>query len=233
MALRFIPPGEFNMGSEQGGPDEKPVHRVTLTQGYYLGVLEVTQEQYQTIMQQIPRSWSNRKADPADGRRYPIDNVEWHVAMDFCRRLSESPEEARHQRKYRLPTEAEWEFACRAGTNTRWVFGDDPSQLPEHEWHSVHGRTVHFVGTKTANPWGIYDMPGNVWEWCVDFYGSYSQNPVTNPRGPESSAHRVVRGGCWWVGWNDCRNTKRHSSAMPHHRRRLIGFRVVLDVPDN
>ena len=136
-----------------------------------------------------------------------------------------------------MPTEAEWEYASRAGTTTRWAFGDDAALLPQYEWYNERGRSsryvsIHFVGIKKPNPWGFHDMGGNVWEWCSDIYGAYPENEIVDPQGPESGTHRVVRGGCWFVIWNECRNAERSNSGMRTHRRRLIGFRVAFTVPE-
>jgi len=160
MRLVLIPPGEFQMGSPAGdgvaSSDEKPHHNVRITKPFYLGVCEVTQEQYERVMAQNP---SRFKGDP----QRPVGYVSWTGAAEFCRKLSE-----KEGVTYRLPTEAEWEYACRAGTTTRYCFGDDEASLGEYAWYGSVGR--YPVGEKTPNAWGLCDMHGNVWEWCADWY---------------------------------------------------------------
>ena len=156
--LKLLPAGTFWMG------EDLDAHKVTLTQPFYLGVYEVTQEQYERVMGKNP---SNFK-----GPQNPVEKVSWDDAVEFCRKLSELPEEKAAGRIYRLPTEAEWEYACRAGTTTKYSFGDSESELGEYGWFDKNSdRKTHPVGQKQPNKWGLYDMHGNVWEWCSDWYG--------------------------------------------------------------
>ena len=183
MVLVPIPAGEFLMGSpetEPGRRDNEVQHQVTLTKPFLLGVHEVTQGQWQAVMGTTP--WKGKEF-VKEGDDYPATYVSWHDAVEFCRKLSE-----KEGLEYRLPTEAEWEYACRAGTTTAYSFGDDASELGEYAWYRENARNVgqkyaHTVGQKKPNPWGLYDMHGNVWEWCSDWYGDYPSGSVTDPQG--------------------------------------------------
>jgi formylglycine-generating enzyme required for sulfatase activity len=154
--------------------------------------------------------------------------VIWNDAVEYCRRLSELTKEKSVGRIYRLPTEAEWEYACRAGTDTGYSFGDNASQLSEYGWNSGNsGSKTHPVGQKRANAWVFFDMHGNVLEWCSDFYGDYPSGAMTDPIGPASGSNRVYRGGGWYGAARLCRSADRSSSA-PDDRRSDLGFRLVL-----
>jgi formylglycine-generating enzyme required for sulfatase activity len=223
MKLVYIQPGEFQMGSNDGGNFENPLHTVKITKGFYMGVYEVTQEQYQKVMGTNP---SNFKGED----NLPVEAVSWDNALEFCTKLSQ-----KEGKTYRLPTEAEWEYACRAGTTTKFSFGDDESQLGDYAWYiqnSGMNMKTHPVGEKKPNAWGLYDMAGNVWEWCQDWYAKdwYSKGPAENPLnesyGDKNS--RVIRGGSWGGGSVLCRVSIRGSYG-PILRSDYIGFRVVLD----
>jgi formylglycine-generating enzyme required for sulfatase activity len=187
MKLVLIRPGNFMMGSpdleKERMANEGPQHEVTISNPFYLGVTEVTQTQYQAVMGANPSQFK--------GPTNPVERVSWHEAVEFCRRLSEKAGKI-----FRLPTEAEWEYACRAGTKTRYSFGDSESVLGDYAWSgSNSGGKTHPVGQKKPNPWGLYDMNGNVWEWCADWSGSYSSKSSTDPKGADSGWARVTRGG--------------------------------------
>jgi len=189
MKLVLIRPGKFMMGSpdsEQGrGSDEGPQHEVIITKPFYMGVTEVTQAQYEAVMGTNPSKFT--------GPTNPVDSVTWDEAVEFCRRLSEKT-----GKTVRLPTEAEWEYACRAGTRTRYSFGDAESVLGDYAWWgSNSGGKTHPVGQKKPNAWGLYDMHGNVYEWCADWFGSYASGVSTDPQGAASGGLRVLRGGAW------------------------------------
>ena len=209
----LIPAGNFMMGE---GEDR---HAVTISKPFYLGVTEVTQAQYEAVMGANPSEYK--------GATTPVECVSWDDAAEFCRKLSEKTGQT-----VRLPTEAEWEYACRAGTQTEFSFGADPSALGDYAWHGGNsGYYPHPVGRKKPNAWGLYDMHGNVHEWCADWYGEYPKGPVTDPTGPASGTVRVLRGGSW--GYDkpinfQCAN--RQVSA-PTDRFRRNGFRVVVSVP--
>ncbi len=216
MKLRLIKPGSFMMGADSDADNEGPVHKVTLTKPFYIGVYEVTQEQYEKVMGANP---SRNK-----GSRRPVDTVSWIDAHEFCRRLSEL-----ENRPYRLPTEAEWEYACRGGTTTEYYWGNELDD--RYAWTDDSSSYIaHDVGTSLPNAWGLHDMSGNVWEWCADGYGFYSLDGTaqSDPKGPSRPSRRVLRGGsCQSVPWY-CRSAyRRHGS--PRSRNNYFGFRVVLD----
>ena len=190
MEFVLIQPGAFVMGtSEENDPDSdaSPPHKVTLTQPFYLGKYEVTQEQWEKIMGRNPSHFP--------GAKRPVETVSWNACQEFLAKL-----QARTGRKFVLPTEAQWEFACRAGTSTLWSFGDRDAAMGNYAWSgSNSGQTTHAVGEKKPNAWGLYDLHGNVAEWCADWYAkhTYSRGDATDPGGPPAGDSRVVRGGAW------------------------------------
>ncbi|MFM2094024.1 MAG: hypothetical protein RIS70_1148 [Planctomycetota bacterium] len=219
MELKLLPAGKFMMGSANGNPDETR-HEVTLSKPFYLGVYLVTEEQYALVMGTNP---SEHK-----GPKNPVTNVSWEDAVEFCRRLSEVPKERAAGREYRLPTEAEWEYACRAGTTTEYSFGDNPTPLAEYAWLKDNaGGHSNPVGQKKSSPWGFYDMYGNVWEWCADWYGEYPVGAVADPSGAATGSNRVYRGGSWLDGPSLCRSAARLSN-IPSARFGSLGFRVAM-----
>lgn len=225
MKLVLIPAGKFQMGSPDSDADalggEKPQHPVQITEPFYLGATEVTQEQYEHLMGENPSSF---EADP----QRPVEQVSWDDAVEFCKRLSQQ-----EGKTYRLPTEAQWEYACRAGSTAKWHFGDEESRLGDYAWYrSNSDETTHPVGQKKANAWGLYDMHGNVNEWCADWYDVvyYRESPTENPTGPAGPVpglRRVYRGGSWLAGAGFCRAGYRYNfeSGGPTSYR---GFRVSL-----
>ena len=236
MQLAAIPAGRFQMGSPDNEPgrrdNEGPQHEVELTRGFYLGVYPVTQDEYQQVVGSNPSRFTG------DGRR-PVEQVTWFDTVAFCNRLSEREQLAPFYaidgeqvriaggNGYRLPTEAEWEYACRAGTTTRWWFGDDESRLSEFAWYGANsGGTTHPVGEKPANAWGLHDLHGNVWEWCGDWFGAYSSGRVIDPTGPQSGEGRVLRGGSWDYVPRYCRGAFR-ISGRPVDRDEFLGFRAA------
>jgi formylglycine-generating enzyme required for sulfatase activity len=165
-----------------------------------------------------------------DTSRHPVETVNWEEAMEFCRKLSALPAERAARRTYRLPTEAEWEYACRAGTTTRWFCGDDEAGLQEYGWDTKNaGGMTHPVGEKKPNAWGLYDMHGNVWQWCSDWFSLdyYQQSPPSDPLGPTACSSRVLRGGNWDDSPFSCRSAFRLSRG-PASRLHGVGFRVVV-----
>jgi formylglycine-generating enzyme required for sulfatase activity len=210
--FKLLPGGTFTMGE---GAD---AHQVTLTKPFELGVYEVTQEQYEKVM--VGRTPSRLK-----GSQNPVENVSWDDAVKFCRKLSERPEEKLAGYEYRLPTEAEWEYACRAGTTTAYSFGDSNSELGDYAWYDKNsGNTTHPVGGKKPNPWGLYDMHGNVFEWCQDGYGDYPSGSVTDPTGAASGSYRVLRGGSFGAQTSNVRSADRGYN-LPFDRFYSYGFR--------
>jgi formylglycine-generating enzyme required for sulfatase activity len=219
LTLVPIAQGMFAMGDGGSGEaDEKPVTRVTLTRPYWLGKTEVTQRQYETVMGSNPSHFK--------GESLPVERVSWEEAMEFCRRLSEREEAAGRLPLgyvYTLPTEAQWEYGCRAGTT-----GDYAGDLNAMGWYSQNsGNTTRAVAIKQANAWGLYDMHGNVWEWCADWKGDYVGGTVTDPRGASSGTLRVFRGGGWFNGASGCRSALRNKIG-PSDRFTLVGFRLAL-----
>jgi formylglycine-generating enzyme required for sulfatase activity len=221
----LIPAGEFIMGSPdgEGYDDEHPQHAV-FVDSFYLGKYEVTFEQYDLFCEQTGRS---KPYDHGWGRgKRPVMNVSWDDAAAFCDWLSE-----RSGERYRLPTEAEWEYACRAGTTTQFSFGDSARDLDFYAWHRGNaGRRTHPVGTLIANPWGLHDMYGNVWEWCSDWYGKsyYTSVPQRNPTGPPNGEYRVRRGGSWYYFAGSLRSADR-DGATPDATFYALGFRCARD----
>ena len=220
LELVGIPPGEFVMGSPSSEAhrydNEGPQHRVQITQGFWMGKYEVTQAQWQSVMGNNPRWFTG------DGK-LPVEQVSWDDCQEFVKKLSQ-----RVGGTFRLPTEAEWEYACRAGSSTAYCFGDDESRLGDYAWYDENsGNETHPVGQKKPNAWGLYDMHGNVYEWCGDWFGDYPSGAVTDPTGPSSGSRRVVRGGGWNGGPWICRSADRIRSS-PVYRYDLHGFRVAL-----
>ena len=222
-----IPAGEFMMGSpvsEPGHQSGETQHRVRITKPFYLSAHEVTQQQYESVMQVRP--WEGNK-DVTEGPDYPATYVTWNDAVAFCNELSK-----REGEKYRLPTEAQWEYACRAGTTSVYSFGGDASQLDKYAWTRMNAwdigeRYAHRVGEKLPNPWGLYDMHGNVWECCQDWYGPYeSLTEVSDPAGPASGKYRVLRGGAFYNRPKFVRAALRHY-FHPVSRPRSHGFRLT------
>jgi len=241
--------GSFQMGSNDSLDNgASPPHTVTLS-AFYIGKYEVTQEQYKTVMGSNPSDFSS---DPASGEvqeKRPVEQVSWYDAVEFCNKLSvkESLQEVYtisgrtpasgypitsatvtadfSKNGYRLPTEAQWEYACRAGTTTAYNTGDTISD--NTGWYKENSESkTHEVGKKSANAWGLYDMHGNVYEWCWDWYGDYSSGAQTNPMGASSGSWRVVRGGCWNDEAKKLRSAYRNLIS-PSDRGSYLGVRVV------
>ncbi|MFH1377843.1 MAG: bifunctional serine/threonine-protein kinase/formylglycine-generating enzyme family protein [Planctomycetota bacterium] len=211
--LVLIPAGEFMMGSDEYN-DEKPIHKVIITKPFYMGKYEVTQEQYKKVIGTNPSHFRDTKN--------PVEWVSWNDAQEFCKKLSQKTGYT-----ISLPTEAQWEYACRSGTMTKWHSGNNESQLGKYAWYrSNSGRKTHPVGQKKPNAWGLYDMHGNIWEWCSDWYVSYSSEPRTDPMGPTTGTDRVIRGGDWSDYAAFCRSANRGWNA-PDLRYDDIGFRIV------
>jgi formylglycine-generating enzyme required for sulfatase activity len=211
-----IPAGSFQMGSENGYDDEKPLHTVRITKSFYLGKHEVTREQWESVMGNNPSYFK--------GKNLPVEQVSWNDVRKFLDRLNQQT----GREIFRLPTEAEWEYACRAGTTA-----DYAGNLDDMAWYdSNSGGKTHPVGTKQPNEWGLYDMHGNVYEWCADWYGETyydeckKKGIVEDPAGPESGSFRVLRGGAWYSNAQGCRSADRYNDS-PGPRNDYIGFRLV------
>jgi formylglycine-generating enzyme required for sulfatase activity len=227
----WIPPGTFTMGSpdteKHRDSDEGPQTTVTLTKGFWMGKYEVARGEYVALIK--PNPWCF-KCD----LNLPVEMVNWIDATNYCDKLTEQERQAGRLPRgweYRLPTEAEWEYACRAGTTTRFSYGDDLncSQLGNYAWYSDNsGWDTHPVGEKLPNPWGLYDMHGNVAEWCLDWYGTYPGGNVTDPVGPRSGSYRVIRSGWEWFPADACRSAERYIYRGAGDCDYGLGFRVVL-----
>ena len=248
MKFRLIPAGEFMMGSSVSPEElakefprrrdrewfekERPQHKVHITKPFYLGVTEVTQEQYEKVIGKNP-SWHSRTGRGADEVKgidtshLPVEMVSWDEAAEFCQRLS-----AREGQAYRLPTEAEWEYACRAGSETRYCFGDDASQLADYAWFAENSQRHPWpVGEKKPNAWGLCDMHGNVWEWCYDWFerDDYAKAPSDDPTGPVAGEFRLFHGGSKKCGYMFCQSSNR-AWYFSSHRDDDLGLRVARDV---
>jgi formylglycine-generating enzyme required for sulfatase activity len=253
--LKRIPAGAFLMGSPEddgeADDDEKPQHRVEIRKPFYLGVYEINQAQYQAVTGENP-SWFSPNGGGKDkiaGRstgEHPVENVSWLDAVKFCNKLSEmeglKPFYEIHGEKvqvsdwtgpgYRLPKEAEWEYACRANAPTpqRYTFGDNPGSLGKFAWYSENsGSATHPVGEKDPNGFGLFDMHGNVWEWCWDSYSAsyYKGSTPDDPSGPTEATVRVIRGGGWRRDPRGCRSAIR-SGRAPAYLGNSLGFRLAL-----
>mgnify|MGYP005640386977 CR=1 FL=1 len=232
MTFKEIPAGTFMMGSpeeEIGRDDDETQHPVTISKAFYMQTTEVTQGQWKGVMGTEP--WKG-KPTVKEGPNNAATYVSWVDAIAYCEKLSE-----KEGKTYRLPTEAEWEYACRAGTETRWSFGDDEKVLGDYAWYDknvaeiVSEQYAHQVGLKKPNAFGLYDMHGNVYEWCHDYYEEdyYKQSREKDPTGPASGSFRVLRGGAWRYFAPLTRSAFRKWSVADS-RRNLGGFRLVREL---
>jgi formylglycine-generating enzyme required for sulfatase activity len=235
----FIPPGTFRMGSPTNEVDrwdwEGPQTAVTISRGYWLGKYEVTQGEYLAVMGSNPSYFSTNNGY-AEDLNLPVEQVSWNEATNYCATLTQRERSAGRigtDSVYRLPTEAEWEYACRAWTSTRFSYGDDPgyTNLTGYAWYSGNSADMtHPVGQKLPNPWGLHDMHGNVFEWCQDWWGNYPGRIAVDPQGPATGSRRVIRGGGWdywyWIAWG-WRSALR-DSISPGDGGIFIGFRILL-----
>lgn len=247
LTLTYIPAGKFSMGSprnEEGRMDNETQHEVELTRPYLMGITEVTQGQWAAVMGTTIRQQRD-KANPGwtlhgEGADYPMYYVNWEEASEFCAKLTElaqKQDDFPEGAELALPTEAQWEYACRAGTRTAYHTGDGLAALKRAGWASYDGKWGSAGGTKPVkrfekNKWGLYDMHGNVWEWCADWYGDYPHGQVKDPNGPRTGRFRVLRGGSWLNPPANCRAAYRRRIA-PDYRRNNLGFRVVLLSPQD
>jgi formylglycine-generating enzyme required for sulfatase activity len=222
LEMVLIPAGEFLMGSPDSDtwarPSEKPQHRKRIADPFHLGKYLVTQEQWESVMDNNPSRFK--------GPKNPVETVSWDDCQKFLEKLNAKI--GKQGGKFELPTEAQWEYACRAGSTTRYCFGDEESGLDEFGWYAANadGKT-HAVGQKKPNAWGLYDMHGNVSEWCQDWYdsGAYAGSLKEDPKGPATGLYRVYRGGSCRYPAVDCRSAWR-SSYEPGDRQGSLGFRI-------
>jgi formylglycine-generating enzyme required for sulfatase activity len=227
LEMVYIPAGSFQMGSPESEIhrelDESPQHHVSISQPFYLGKYEVTQAQWLAVM------GSNPYYDYGVGNDYPVYYVSWYDCLTFINRLN-----GMGLGFFRLPTEAEWEYACRAGTSTRFFWGDDPDYALIGDYAWFDGNNEPFgtkpVGLKSPNPWNLFDMCGNVYEWCYDRYGAYPASAQTDPQGPDYGTIFVYRGGSWSYGMEACRsaNRYRHSNEFRFY---VLGLRLYKSYP--
>ena len=269
LEMVWIPAGSFVMGDDEGGDDEIPVHNVTITKPFYLGKYEVTVAQFRRFVEEtnyttdaekgsgfrgsfgwdfdtkdfkVNEKYSWRNTGFAQSDTHPVVNVSWNDALEFCKWLSRKDSKA-----YRLPTEAEWEYACRAGTTTRYYHGNAPEGLEKIANVADAAFEVKFPGVKglihandgyaytsplgsfLPNRFGLYDMHGNVWEWCADWYDVeyYAKSPTNDPTGPATGEERAYRGGGWFNCARGSRSASR-STGAPEHRSLVLGFRVAV-----
>jgi formylglycine-generating enzyme required for sulfatase activity len=209
----LIPAREFQMGSpesEKYHQDNALQHEVTLTKPFYMGKYEVTQEQWESVM-------GNNPSSRTKGAKLPVTNVSWEDCQEFIKKLNEKTSGG-----YRLPTEAEWEYACRAGTTTAYSYGDNLTKSDAN----IDGDSIKAVGSYRPNAFGLYDMHGNVWEWCNDWYGSLQDGEVTDPKGAATGSSRVLRGGSFINDVSAARSSLRFVGA-PTFRGTDLGFRLV------
>ncbi len=236
----LIPGGWFTMGDAEGQIDERPLHKVWVN-AFHMDKYEVTQEEYEKVRGENPSRWTAPKN--------PVEQVRWSDAVRYCNARSiedglqpcynlETWECDFNANGYRLPTEAEWEYACRAGTKTRYAFGDTPEKLRHYAWYKENsGGRPRPVGKKLPNPWGLHDMQGNVWEWCHDLYlvDYYQASPEKNPEGPKAGDTKIVRGGCWNARADKCRSAFRYNENPGYadvcFGYDIYGFRAVRNVP--
>ena len=230
MKFNKIPAGTFLMGSPETLKDRRDIeyqHKVTISKAFYIQTTEVTQGQWKALMGTEP--WKGKQY-VKEGPDYPAVYVSWDDTVAYCKKLSE-----KESKTYRLPTEAEWEYACRAGTKTAWSFRDDEKVLGDYAWYAENAnyldeKYAHQVGLKKPNAFGLYDMHGNVWELCHDYYGPdyYKQSPEKDPPGPTSGSSCVLRGG----SWGDYTRTSRSAARgwVVAGRRGSLGFRLVREL---
>lgn len=218
MELVRIDSGSFMMGSyeEEGDSDETPRRKVTITKSFYIGMYEVTQEQWEKVMGENPSEWK--------GKKHPVDTVSWNDCMEFTEKLSEIT-----GREFTLPTEAQWEYACRAGTTTKWFFGNNVSSYIQYGWIDEEAQGItHPVGLKKPNAWGLYDMYGNIQEWCKDWYQNpYLESDLVDPAGPRVGDSRVIRGGGWGDISDNARSAYRNAIGEDVSNNGT-GFRCVM-----
>jgi formylglycine-generating enzyme required for sulfatase activity len=233
-----ISPGTFTMGSPTDEVDrwlDETQHTVVLTCGFYIGTYLVRQADYLALMGVNPSHCKGTNYAQCT-LNCPVEMVSWNDATNYCAQFTQQEAAAGRLApgwEYRLPTEAEWEYACRAGTTTRFSYGDDPGyvNLGSYAWYCDNsGIETHPVGQKLPNPWRLFDVHGNVGEWCQDWYGNYPSGTVTDPQGPDTGQHRVYRGGSWSHSGGWCRSAQRFHNS-PTTTSDLVGFRMVLAPP--
>ena len=216
LEMVLIPAGKFKMGSpasEKERSDNEKQHEVTLTKLFYIGKHEVTQEQWESVMGKNPST--------TKGAKLPVTNVSWEDCQEFIKKLNKKTDGG-----YRLPTESEWEYACRAGTSTAYSFGDKITPKEANYSGSKIDKPVA-VGSYKPNAFGLYDLHGNVWEWCEDWYADYTAEAVTDPKGPAKGEYRVLRGGSFYYGVSFARSSLRDFGTPTYRDYYFAGFRLA------
>ncbi len=238
MAFVLVPAASFRMGEAGFRTNEVPVHEVVLTTAFYMGTAPVTQQAYRLVTGQNPAHFTPERGGST---AHPVERVSWDDAARFCERLTARPEEQSARRRYRLPTEAEWEYAARGGTVTPFPTGelftaahgtfDARHPFPEGTTTGESATGPTPTGTFPSNSFGLLDVCGGVWEWCSDWYDEkfYASSPVRDPSGPPTGTRRVLRGGSWKNQAHSCRVAYRNA-LPPHQKNSATGFRVVLEV---
>lgn len=217
MKFIYIKPGHFNMGSNDRSCNARK-HVVSLTKGFYIQSTEVTQGQWKAVMSENPSYFKDC------GDNCPVESVSWYEVLNFILALNQIEKGFR----YRLPDEAEWEYACRGKNKANYCYGDDITMIGDYAWYSSNADEMpHPVATKKPNAWGLYDMHGNVREWCQDNFGYFTTHAVVDPRGTNRSPNRVVRGGSWFDNALECRSAFRYM-ILPEKKFSGMGFRLIL-----
>ncbi len=224
MRFVYIKPGTFEMGSDEGSLDETPIQKVSISQGFYMQTTELTKGQWFSVMKKMP--WLGQD-DILKSPDSPAVYISWDDVQIFIKKLNQ-----KSGQQYRLPTEAEWEYACRAGSTAEYSFANE-RKIQDYAWYSQNAFFIdegyaHLVAKKKPNAWGLFDMHGNVWEWCQDRHGEYHFGWLADPAGPSWGSHRVLRGGNWVSPSEDCRSAIRKKSS-PKTRHAGYGFRLVSD----
>ena len=217
MEFVLVPAGSLSRVVGKNEFNEDVFSKAIISKPFYLGKYEVTQEQWVAVMGRNPARFPNR--------HNPVERVSWDAVQEFIKRLNAQE----GHKRYRLPTEAEWEYAARAGTNTLYSFGDDVNELSKHAWCKDNAaNTTHPVGQKLPNAWGLYDVHGNVWEWVQDWHGKLpTDQEIRDYHGPKEGARRVNRGGCWDNVAKDCRSDSRYHGT-PSYDYSFVGFRLAI-----
>lgn len=221
MNFKYIDSGSFIMGSKEevGDGDETPERTVTISDPFYMGIYEVTQEQWQLVMGYNPSEFI--------GAKRPVENVSYEECEIFLEKLKEM-----YKKDFKIPTEAQWEYVCRAGNEEKWFYGDDENKCEEYGWiASNSGGETHEVGGKLPNPWGMYDIYGNVQEWCSDWYTNPYEQISVDPKGPVSGESKTIRGGAWGDYAEVCRSAYRNANGIDK-RNNGTGVRIIMSIEE-
>ena len=230
MKFVLIPAGTFTMGSaySEASDDEKPQHSVTITKPFYMGVYEVTQGQWEAVTGNNPAHFNAERPGVTDSSNHPVETVSWEDAQAYAMALTDMD-----GRSYRLPTEAEWEYAARAGSTTIYPGGNYAEKLGDYAWYIKNSdKKTHPVGQKLPNAWGLYDMHGNASEWVQDWFTLYTADSVSDPSGRQTGDYRVIRGGCWDCQAVSCLAAFRSGIGRPSYSSNFLGLRLVIEIKE-